>query len=1535
MEKTSSVDTTSVSKSGLVTDLNSSYVSKEQYTHARNAVRNSKEGDIGTISNEPSTIKCYSAPYKIVGIIPLPDGTDMVFSTDESNSEIGIGYPKTCEYKTVKNLATLNFSQYNQQIMGVAKKNFNKGIVATFTDKANPIRRVELNKLASLTDVDDILLFKKINRPTITLTKGNIGTVPNGTFSVAIAYSVDGQVFTDWYSITNRIQLYSSNGFNSINIEIEGLDDDFTEYSVLVVADFVDPVTQGATKAARIVGTYSTRTKNISITDFINPNYVTLPISNLLVQKETWQKAGIVSSNSNYLLFGDLVKRKEENYQPKAMTIEAEYTVEQVLADYYDTDGRDVGYYRDENYDFYIQGVYNTGELTDKFHIPGRKKKADDKTIVASDDVYEYDMGCGEERKIEKWEVKNTAGAIHYKNEEFNCGRRFLGYGEMGYFESTELYPDNIPVYGEDANKPQRFHKMPDECIVPRYEKIIDKTYINILGVRFKNIPRFDDPDIVGYIITRSDRKGGNGTVIARGIMTNIRSYQDPQQGEVMYSNYTVNDLNPDVYLSSTQTTFSNNKEHRFTPLTQYYKNRFNFYSPHTLFQPKYSLGTEVKIEAEEIADVIGQFDVVYKHPRQKLINQFAFWAALAIGYVETYYESQGLKNSVKATTSGGLSGQAFLSAGPATGPLNFDQDGPGPLGVKTSAETTMLGNGSALAISGQGVADSLSALGSIISSGNFAQLKTYIKLLKNVIKLIVSLGVKVVLTAVSIMKYANEVLNIIYGFTGYTDYVYQYNAYAKFNQSKCVGKRRGLVRPALYIPSDVVTIDDKIYNNYFREQSVYFEFNKDIDDPSLKDNTRNTISGFGICDNVTQKVKSRGVAFYATSKIPNPNQYGRIGSAAAVGMHSGVITNYEETPILYGGDCIITRFQFQKKMQFFNQNIANTNYPDGVEYDYKMYRNIAYPRFWIDSTRYDFSQLLNKKIVNYSTFSRTTAGKHNLDCKKSNDGGSITRIDNAYMYTSNNVVMDFFVECDFNPNFREKDLSMTNVNQLFRSDRLENPEKFEINRAFSDIYTTEIFAQQQRDDFDPSNPIPVNQENSVIYSLPSFNLQNVDNWQYFLPANFFAFNESDFGRLTTMQKIDQDRIMFLFSKASPFVSMGRDFLELEQSGRKVTIGDGGLFAQDPREIMPTDNNYGSSNSRFAFSNTHLGRYYPSAMQGRIMQFTEGIDDISRQGISYWCKNYMPIKLYDYFPDYPEVENPMSGVGYMNVFDSFNETVYISKRDFSPIYSDIIYEKESDRFTYKGNEINLHDSRYFKDISWTLSYSPLEKAFTSWHDWHPDLVIQRENHFSTVKGNTVWKHNEATDSFCVFYGVPHPFEIEFLSNSGQTIETVRSLEYLLEVYEYKNFGRNRFHVHHENFDRLIVHNTEQISPMLNLVYGTGDPEANLDYPKINTSTNVSWDVLYFKEENKYRVNQFFDMTKDRGEFTNAEYHLYPVDESGYKNIINPLAIDINKPEEQRKKFRHYFNKFRFIKTESGPNKFIVKLLNIKKLLSPR
>ena len=76
----------------------------------------------------------------------------------------------------------------------------------------------------------------------------------------------------------------------------------------------------------------------------------------------------------------------------------------------------------------------------------------------------------------------------------------------MGYWESTEKYPDKKPeIWGDLCGKNIRHHKMPNEMVNPILALTdgVDSG-IRILGVEFTNIerPKYNDgtyiPNIVG-----------------------------------------------------------------------------------------------------------------------------------------------------------------------------------------------------------------------------------------------------------------------------------------------------------------------------------------------------------------------------------------------------------------------------------------------------------------------------------------------------------------------------------------------------------------------------------------------------------------------------------------------------------------------------------------------------------------------------------------------------------------------------------------------------------------------------------------------------------------------------------------------------------------------------------------------------------------------------------------------------------------------------------------------------------------------------
>jgi len=159
-----------------------------------------------------------------------------------------------------------------------------------------------------------------------------------------------------------------------------------------------------------------------------------------------------------------------------------------------------------------------------------------------------------------------------------------------------------------------------------------------------------------------------------------------------------------------------------------------------------------------------------------------------------------------------------------------------------------------------------------------------------------------------------------------------------------------------------------------------------------------------------------------------------------------------------------------------------------------------------------------------------------------------------------------------------------------------------------------------------------------------------------------------------------------------------------------------------------------------------------------------------------------------------------------------------------------------------------------------------------------------------------------------------------------------------------------------NFDRAVIYNTEQVSGYLNLnIYPKNDVNLSLQYPKLNSNL-TSYDILFSKEENKYRFNQFWDITRERAEFpTGSNYpptgpvvpgstvlqgsysseNTWITAPDGVTRILNPNNINYDKPQLQRKKFRHYLNFINLRKEQGDDVNVIFKMSNSKNQFSPR
>lgn len=720
------------------------------------------------------------------------------------------------------------------------------------------------------------------------------------------------------------------------------------------------------------------------------------------------------------------------------------------------------------------------------------------------------------------------------------------------------------------------------------------------------------------------------------------------------------------------------------------------------------------------------------------------------------------------------------------------------------------------------------------------------------------------------------------------------------------------------------------------------------------------------------------------------------------------------QTSIFFGGDTFINRYTEKNTFFYFYDWLWQQ--PDGYEFNYTLYNMIPNARFFINSIEYDPSVLVTNLTDLTSLFNANPPGTgpwprnyYQLDWTRynyinDNEGnyGSNTDISvplsNFYIFNSS--VKDFFVESDVLVDFREQGITegekhydpyrytdtvrIFNINPdiITKGNIYRYDYSLSISKAFTQYFSQGALQSRY---YDPlvSQLCYTYYPDRIYYSLPQQDESFKDSWFIYLANNYKEFKS----QVSGVKSVNKSGILITFKNDGPLMFQGTDQLQTDL-GTKLTIGDGGLFSQPGQAITNADKSYeyGSSQNRLSVISTPVGIYYISQNQGKIFNYGEGLNEISQIGLKWWFNLFLPYKLTNDFPDYPYQDNPVAGIGCQSIYDNENAILYFTKKDYrlrqvtDPIprapgtvaYVPLItYGKDNgkgDYFTLNGQgRYLLGDPFLFEDASWTVSYDPKVKAWISFHDWHPGLSLATKSTFLTTgdlgKQNSLWKHNFICNNFCNFYDTPYPFEIEFPHITGQTVTTIRSFEYILECYKRSSINCvDQFKILDYNFDKVVVFNNEQVSGYLNLnIFPKNNVALSLTYPKLNTTNFASYDILFSKEESKYKFNQFWDITADRGEFPIGsgypptgtlipgttvlsgiynERNIWITDGSGYKKILNPLNLNYAKPLLERKKFRSYLNFLNLTRNAAPVGvindvNMIIKVFDAKIQISPR
>lgn len=1527
--------TTNVFTGGMVKDSLDLFKKDNTYTHARNMTNYLSDGEIGGKSAEPSNLFSCAAPYTIIGCIFLAEDQWAVFSTDNVHSEIGFLVDDTNTYSTLMNdvatiaagLPGLGFNTSNL-ITGEARRGFECGFDVYWSDAhLNPDRVLNTATCPFTStakvypnpwvqdcviaagcftctntneiDIEQLRLAPLLSTPCIKLSKHQgPGQLKNGSYQVCMAFAMNGIKCTDYIAFSDVYSTFTHlNNGGSIDITISNIDLQtsirFTEMEIVVVSLVNEQV------QAKRLGIYSTAQSVINLS-LIDETLSTIPIEKLPLNNPIIVSCDAIFGLSNYLTRVGPKERPDINYQPLANQIIANWIAVQYPEAYYykggDQFGMNVGYLRGEVYAFYIRWIYSTGDKSATYAIPG----------LPGGTAPTFTPGAG-------WPSTQHTGAV-------------VAAGRFGGYSSTEQYPDRTPsVWAGLCGQNIMWHKFPDAAdfggttlshfnpggVTPA----VGQGSISVMGVYFTNIQAPVDnnnvliPDIVGYEILRAVRDG-HESIVAKGMINNMRKVTDNIGTPQVLSNYPYNDLGSDLFLTTdfgnVTTGVPGNGQSGSNPPPYpagFNQNMWSFHSPDTVFNHPYLGQGTLDVEMAMNGTSQGIFREPWKHPMFKVLSDFDSFLADLITAITLAGDAVRLINII----SGGNPPDIKMASTEAI-PLSF------PLFISNDYTTDVLG--------------------------------TDVSTVAKIAAAVVNSVLLIALIPFQLATLQEQLLTVIKGLIPGRQYALQYNSFGNYVTPIHTGRITGTINDYMYIKSRVQQFAGFTVNNLYRNEYVLL----DLD--ALIQNTPAILAYFGDYQsrfNIAGGELSPGQwysrqigSYYASYRVPQTAQYGQVDSPKQVpiGCIQQVVVSPSaifSSPIFFGGDTYINRYTEKNPMLFFNDWLVNA--PEDFKYDYRNYINVPYPMFWMnnDTVTFDLLGLAHKN--------RRLDGGLNI---------KLFYVDKGYFYLFCNGVRDFFVESSVNVGYRDWEeetpkrfydpygSGATFIDEIFRSDIIKSDTLYKYDYSLSAnrfINQYISWGQCLRRDYDPELAYTcfAYYPRRVAYSLPQDEEMMQDNWRLFLPNNYKNFPDNVY----VIKDLYKSGAIFLMERDSPYMFAGVETMPSKNS-TEYTVGTGSLFQQTLQSVGNVDDQYehASCQSRLGVVNTPSGIFWISQSTGKIFTLRDGrsVDIGQEAGLKFWLLKYLPSQLLQQFPSLDLTDNPVAGVGCQLLYDSVTEVLYITKKDY--VARDVRNTGTSGLGIWFFNtpwdkqvRITLGDPAYFDDASWTLSYDCKRKEFISFHDWHPTYNVASKNHLLTIQDSNLWRHNSTVQDYCQFYGVQYPTEIEYFTNTQVTDTILQSIEWLLESYQYAPNGFDKFLNYDESFNQVMLRNKEQNSSLQEMLLKPwNNPYAENAYPQFIGPTRT---VLYSKVENKYRLNDFYDFTNDRGQFTLANVPMITTDPNGYTFTTNAPYFNMLKPPMQQKRMRYMGTSIFMRKTNLGKNSLTIRYATTKNVYSPR
>ena len=1111
-----------------------------------------------------------------------------------------------------------------------------------------------------------------------------------------------------------------------------------------------------------------------------------------------------------------------------------------------------------------------------------------------------------------------------------SCGVIPSKKGYFGYYESIETYPDNEQLYdssklkistddipevykkrfseiytdgklgknyvlkpqntlnGENYGvtdlrcKPIRHFKFPSNAVEPfvAREKSNTLSTINVLGVHIDNdvVNAFLDiavknnlitqsfrDSIVSYELVRGDRTLDK-SIIMRGLLYDVYRY-DEGTNRALYANYPYNDLGSDFLNSSTP--------EGLTPIRHPHggvrNNNFTFHSPDTHFYYVNVLPREIQFDGYLLGSSRGMFAEVDGHPKWVILGERAFRRAENLARLEILFEQLIELANITAST------RQYQTFGLTNG---FDI----PVWQIAAAAAMKI---------------AYNTFGANVKRNRYA------------------------LQWLESFKNLGDPQNFAY----YYSSVGNYDTFLQHDRQGNSNSLRGLQQFKYLKQGNHFVKDyqgnDFMFNNTDREFTHYLSlgnyfFNYNPEYVTWDNSDKNIGSRFtlGTVESDSRVIGGRSREFirnigspYVTLKTFLFSQYGLINSIRWVDTgYCGILNQNNSFDIAFGGDTYISRFSFKRKMPMFYINAMGTS--DLTPFGYRSYRNIGYPRFYVDTDTATFnSDDYSMKYPNFFVAAR-------YDTPYGLDQMYVLPPSKIYLFYYG--IASFLVESTVNCNYRyggpnDEQRFYPNISDYVswtqeKNVSIKSPEFF----AYNDVYSKRselnglnrmLSIEYDKNYWDRS----YNMDNVVIYSKPDTSeVDRFDPWRVYRANDKHQFPTAN-GKLVDIRGIESEQILVRFENTYEIHNAINQYKDAMNANTEYT-GTGSLFAGRPINFQSSEIGYGGTQHK-AMVSTEFGHVWADAMRGEVLMVDSNGRNLQQitTGKRHWFKEHLPFKIIKHVKDmtHMDCDNNFIGLGIIFGYDSRFKRIFMTKRDYVPTKlakeKSVRYDKESRSFFVKETdnseiEVSLQDARYFEDASFTMAYSFLTQSWISYYSFTPDYYINHQNYFQTGvnvdKGFGLWSHLLTNKSYQVFYGEKFPWTVEMPFKNNMMNKTLNAVSYWLDSRRYHNdydFAEKR----NEGFNKAYVYNHSQNSGLLELnVAEKNNFFQQSSYPKMGDD---SMQILTTENDKRWSFNYFFNEV--RNEFNNNPIWLWDVNSITKK--INKSALDYRRPFKER------------------------------------